>query len=172
MKQKSSEKNVVIVAVMAAALLLAFLCSTFAVMLFRVVGNSMLPTLAPGNWVVVNRLAYKTHPPQTGDVITFQKQDITDEILIKRVIGTPLDTVQIKDGAVYVNDELLQNEEFGMGANFSMERIRVPEHCYFVMGDNRAESSDSTKWDQPFVAETDIIGQAVWMLFPKMQSID
>lgn len=159
-------------ALTALALLLSLLCSQFVFMLCRTVGDSMVPTLHAGEWIGVSRFAYRTAYPQRGDIIVFDKPDVTSETLVKRVIGTPLDTVEIISGVVFVNGLALPTGMSGADSGEDMGLITVPPGVYFVMGDNRAESNDSRRWDEPFVSFEQIIGKAVQVLYPNIRQIN
>jgi len=154
---------------------------------FRVEGSSMEPGLHDGQYLLVNKAVYfkinletlsryipfiepGDHPqrflfraPKRGDVIVFRFPGDPSRDFIKRVIGVPGDTVEIKDGAVYVNDVQL-NEPYINPAKYNMDRKVVPSGSYFVLGDNRSNSFDSHVWD--FLPEENIIGQAMVTYWP------
>lgn len=153
------------------ALLIALLLNTFVVSNTRIIGESMSPLLNQNDWVIVNRLAFLNCDPTFGDVVVLKKSDITNETIIKRIIGTPLDTVEIKNGRLYLNGNLVENDFAQMHENENMSIITVPKNCYFVMGDNTSESNDSRKWTNPFVKNDEIIGKAIFKYFPKPRKI-
>lgn len=130
----------------------------------RIESISMQPTLYAGDFVIVNKLAYKLGHPSRGDVIIFRyPPDPQREPYIKRVIGLPGDLVRIADGKVYVNDTLL--EEPYISASPAYEGSwRVPEGALFVLGDNRNSSSDSHQWGM--VPLENVIGKAVVVYWP------
>jgi len=131
----------------------------------RVESISMQPTLFPGDYVIVNKLAYRfNHTPQRGDVIVFKYPPDPDAIpYIKRIIGLPGDQVHIADGKVFINDQLMLEPWLQVttdrGGDWS-----VPEGQFFVMGDNRNNSSDSRSWG--FVPFGNIIGRAELIYLP------
>jgi signal peptidase I len=131
----------------------------------RVESISMQPTLFPGDYVIVNKLAYRfNHAPQRGDVIVFKYPPDPDAIpYIKRIIGLPGDQVHIADGKVYINGQLTLEPWLKVttdrGGDWS-----VPEGQLFVMGDNRNNSSDSRSWG--FVPLKNIIGRAEVIYLP------
>ncbi len=135
----------------------------------RVEGFSMVPTLQDGEFVLVNRLAYRVGPHQRGDIIVFhhpsgQKQ----EDLIKRVIGVPGDHIKAENGVIFVNGTGLKEDYIKENPSYSGEWT-VPEGQLFVLGDNRNNSSDSHQWG--FVPYDDIIGKAVVIYWPLNQLI-
>ncbi len=131
----------------------------------RVESISMQPTLFPGDYVIVNKLAYLvTHVPQRGDVIVFKyPPDPTAIPYIKRVIGLPGDQLHIADGKVYINGSLMLEPWLKVTTNRGGDWT-VPEGQLFVMGDNRNNSSDSRSWG--FVPLGNIIGRAELIYLP------
>jgi signal peptidase I len=127
------------------ALVLALLLRTFLVQPFQVHLNSMHPTLEEGDFILVNKLAYKLGSPQRGDVVVFMPPGgQVQKPYIKRVIGLPGETVDIKDGKVFVNGQELE-ELYALGSTSGgkFNHLEVPEGTVFVLGDNRMNSSDS-----------------------------
>jgi signal peptidase I len=126
--------------------------------------TSMLQTLHPGDRLVVVKAAYWFGDPGRGDVIIFRKPITADEdpehTLVKRVIGLPGDTIECKDGIVYINGSPLA-EPYVYGATYDFAAT-VPEGCYFVMGDNRQGSSDSRVFGS--VPRQNVIGR-VWLRY-------
>jgi len=129
----------------------------------RVENISMLPTLKPGNLLVVNKLAYRNNNYSRGDIIVFHFQGNTEEDYIKRVIGIPGDHVVISNGAVKVNGIIL-NEPYIMEESRRVNTWDVPEGKLFVLGDNRNDSSDSSSWG--FVDMHWVVGQALLLYWP------
>ena len=131
----------------------------------------MDPTVTPGDHVVVNTTAYSTSHPRSGDIIVFRRpaaehcggQPVTD--LLKRVIGLPGETVEVRDNKVYLNGKVLPepwlpaatSESNPYTANYGP--VTVPAGDYFVMGDNRTRSCDSRMWGP--VKGSTIVGQVV-----------
>lgn len=128
----------------------------------RVDGFSMLPTLEDGNFVLVNRLAYRFGEPQRGDIIVFHF-DLTRQDLIKRVIGLPGDEVRIENGVVYVNGVALVETYIAAVPTYN-GTWRVPSDNFFVLGDNRNDSSDSHSWGM--LPADKVIGKAVLIYWP------
>lgn len=126
-------------------------------------GASMEPTLETGERVIVNRLSYKFGTPQIGDIIVFHFPRDPSEEYIKRVIGLPGDTVQVKNGSVYVNGQLLNESYIDVKTNYT-GTWQVPEGQLFVLGDNRNNSSDSHDWGT--VPMDYVVGKAILVYWP------
>ncbi len=148
------------------AVVLAFFIRYFIVELYMVEGPSMRPTLVNGERLVVNKFLYRFKEPERGEIIVFRYPRDPSRDFIKRVIAVPGDTIEIKEGRVFVNGQLL-NE------NYILEKTRgsyplstVPEGHVFVMGDNRNNSEDSRFRDVGFVASDMIKGKAVVVFWP------
>ena len=129
----------------------------------RVENVSMQPTLKPGEFLLVNRVAYKLGDPSIGDIIVFHAPGANDTDYIKRVIGLPGDQVRISDGIVYVNNQPLYEPYIAEAPRYS-GTWDVPLGEYFVLGDNRNNSSDSHMWG--FVPREDIVGRALFIYWP------
>ena len=140
------------------ALVFCVLLFVFAVRMVNVVGPSMVPTLEQSDKVVISNLFY--HPKQ-GDVVVLRKQTLMQEPIVKRIIATEGQTVDIDfdDGVVYVDgkalDEPYVNEPVHDRENFE-GKITVPEGCVFFMGDNRTGSNDARFWKQPYISVDNI----------------
>lgn len=129
----------------------------------RVENISMLPTLKPGNLMVVNKLAYRNDNYSRGDIVVFHYQGNSEEDYIKRVIGIPGDHVVINNGIVKVNGIIL-DEPYIMEESRRVNTWDVPEGKLFVLGDNRNDSSDSSTWG--FVDMDWVVGQALMVYWP------
>ena len=154
------------------ALVLAILIRLFIAEPRYIPSDSMEPTLQIGDRLVVEKLSYRLHPPQTGDIIVFQPpmqfQEqfgfLPDKAFIKRVIGTAGDRVQVRDGVVYLNDQPLREPYIAEPPAYQMPSLQVPADSLFVMGDNRNNSNDSHVWG--FLPQQNVIGRAVVRFFP------
>ena len=129
----------------------------------RVDGHSMEPTLQSGEFVIVNKLAYKFSQPEISDVIVFHYPRDPEQEYIKRIIGLSGDHVTISNGAVYVNDQLIEEPYIAAEPNYQSE-WDVPEKSLFVLGDNRNNSSDSHNWG-PVPMEY-VVGKALVVYWP------
>jgi signal peptidase I len=130
----------------------------------RVESISMEPNLYAGDFVIVSKLAYRFDEPTRGDVIVFKYPPRPNETpYIKRVIGLPGDDVEIRNGYVFINGELLP-EPYIQVDTYPNNRWMVPEDALFVMGDNRENSSDSRSWGM--VPLENVIGKAEVVYWP------
>lgn len=129
----------------------------------RVDGLSMLPTLENGEFVLVNRLAYRVGEPTRGDIVVFRSTTQLDLDLIKRVIGMPGDQVRVADGQVNVNGVALSEPYINAQPRYSGD-WSVPEGYLFVLGDNRNDSSDSHAWG--LLPIKNVIGKAMLIYWP------
>ena len=127
----------------------------------RVENISMEPTLQPGEFILVSKLAYRLGEMHTGDVVVFHHSATED--YIKRLIGLPGQTVRVASGRVFVNDHELIEPYISEAPAYSGEWI-VPEDFVFVLGDNRNQSSDSHSWG--FVPVDTIVGKALVVYWP------
>lgn len=127
----------------------------------QVEGSSMNPGLENGQRVLVVKASYWFGEPQRGDVIIFQSPRDPGRTLVKRVIGMPGEWVEIRDGTVYIDDIPL-DEPYVQGTNRAYGPMQVPEDSYFVLGDNRNNSTDSRSWGT--ISREAIIGQA-WLCY-------
>lgn len=136
----------------------------------RVSGSSMENTLSNGDNLIVDKLSYRFHDPERFDVIIFPFQYETDTYYIKRIIGLPGETVQIgTDGTIYINGEVL-DEDYGLETiqdpGMAIDPIVLGEDEYFVLGDNRNNSSDSRFGGVGKVKRDTIIGRAWIRIYP------
>ena len=151
------------------SLIIALVITTF-VKPTIVKNYSMSPTLDENNFLLINRFLYKRSTPEIGDIIVFQSdlktEDGQDKLLIKRVIATPGDEIRIKEGNVYINENLLEEDyipEVYTDGNIDMI---IPEDKMFVMGDNRNNSLDSRDDSLGLVDFDTIVGKAFLRLYP------
>ena len=135
-------------------------------------GNSMNPTLTDGDNLIVDKLSYRFSDPERYDIIVFPYQYQKDTYYIKRIIGMPGETVQVIDGMVYINGEML-DESYGkevmLYAGEASEPVILGENEYFVLGDNRNNSSDSRDPSVGNIREDQIIGKAFFRIWPLNQ---
>lgn len=129
----------------------------------RVDGASMEPSLQSGEFVIVNKLAYMFSDPAIGDVIVFHFPRDPDQEYIKRIIGLPGDRVEVREGKVYVNGQIL-NEDYIAASPIYETSWDVPSDSLFVLGDNRNNSSDSHNWGP--VPIDYVIGKATFIYWP------
>lgn len=134
----------------------------------KIPSESMEDTIMTGDRIFGNRLAYLFSDPQRYDIVIFKYPDDETQLYIKRVIGLPGETVEIRDGKVYID-----GSEPPLDDSFTPETpvgnygpYTVPEGCYFMLGDNRNYSKDSRFWQNPYVEKEKILGKAVMKYFP------
>lgn len=142
---------------------------------FIVSGHSMDPTFADGEYLIVDEISYRFHAPARGDVIVFRPPQDENRFYIKRVIGLPGETVTIEGATVIIQNES-GDESFPLEEPYIQKPGRDGKRSwtlkndeYFVMGDNRRESSDSRSWGA--LPEHEIVGRAYLRLLP-LRSID
>ncbi len=169
--RKRVRRNIEWVVIVAVAVLSALLVKTYLIEAFYIPSGSMEPTLQVGDRVLVNKLSYRMHAVHRGDVVVFERPPgvageprIHD--FIKRVIGLPGDTIETRADAVYVNGRKLRESYLPKVVRTipGIERQRVPAGRYWVMGDNRTNSSDSRFFRS--IARSSIIGRAFVRVWP------
>ncbi len=153
---------------LASAAVYATLIVTFVGQVARVDGSSMLPTLHDQDRLIVNKLAYRWHRPQIGDIVMVASPEEPEKMLVKRVVAGPGDVVRSVDGRVYRNDVHIPDDFVPpvYRSNDTWGPEVVPRGYYFVMGDHRNNSSDSRAFGP--VPERYIIGrvQVRWWPVP------
>ena len=149
-----------------------WLVITFVGQRTEVEGASMVNTLHNGDNLIVDKLSYRFHDPERFDIIVFPFQFQDNTYYIKRIIGLPGETVQIMDdGSIYINGEKLE-ENYGMEVikpetiGRAAEPIELGDDEYFVMGDNRNNSSDSRTDMVGNIKRENIIGKAWLRIWP------
>ncbi len=165
------------------AAILAGLIRTFIFQVYKIPSGSMIPTLQIGDRVIAIKYPYgpripftnihlpRLKEPKIGDVIVFLYPEDPKKHFVKRLIAKGGDTVKIKDGTVFVNGRPLLGPVFRNIWYYNMgpygregEEIKVPQHCYFVLGDNSISSKDSRYWG--FVPEKNLVGKVVFRIWP------
>jgi len=151
------------------AVILALIITNFIIVNATVPTGSMENNIMINDRIIAFRLAYLFSPPERLDIVVFRYPDDETQRFVKRVIGLPGDTVDIKGGKVYINgaseplaDSFIREPQY-------VERdmtFVVPEGHYFMMGDNRNNSSDSRHWNNTFVSRKKILGKVVARYFP------
>lgn len=165
------------------AFFLAMVIRTFVVQAFKIPTGSMRMTLVEGDIILVNKFIYGAKvpftglrlpafkQPQRGNVVVFIYPQDAKKDFIKRLVGEPGDTIEIKSGTIYVNNEPLTEPVFNRTYYYNRgefgregEKITVPKDSYFVLGDNSASSQDSRYWG--FVPSANILGEAMVVYWP------
>jgi len=165
------------IVVIVAAVAVALVIKTFVMQAFYIPSESMLPTLEKNDRVLVNKLSYRLHDINRGDVVVFEKppeagaNDATSD-LIKRVIALPGEKIAFEGGKVYINGQQLDEPYLPAGVTTTQgakpctvaEPCTVPAESVWVMGDNRGNSRDS-RWIGP-IPEENIVGRAFVRIWP------
>ncbi|MFQ6121780.1 MAG: signal peptidase I [Dehalococcoidales bacterium] len=158
---KTFFREIVITTILAVAV---FFLLQATVQTFVVVGASMEPNFHNGQRLLVNKAVYYLHQPERGDVIIFRSINPRQPDYIKRAIALPGDTVEVKEGIVYVNGSQLNEPYIKSPPSYTLEQQKIPENKYFVLGDNRNNSDDSHNgW---LVPHQNIIGKAWLSIWP------
>jgi len=129
----------------------------------RVDGSSMEPSLQSGEFVIVNRLAYRLGEPELGDVVVFHFPGDPGQEYIKRIIGLPEDTIRVNNGTVSINGQPIDEPYIAANPRYK-GNWEVPAGHIFVLGDNRNNSSDSHNWGA--VPMENVIGEAFFIYWP------
>jgi signal peptidase I len=147
--------------------LIIFVVIRAGVQNFRIEGFSMEPNFHDGQYLLISKVDYILHPPERGDVVVFMSPQDLSRDFIKRVIGLPGETVEIREGRVFINNkELVQNYTVNPGS-YNFGPVTVGPDQLFVLGDNRNNSSDSHSWGN--LPRADLIGKAWISYWPPQQ---
>ncbi|MCL2702511.1 MAG: signal peptidase I [Defluviitaleaceae bacterium] len=157
------------------AVVVAFVINRTILVNAMVISGSMENTIMTNDRVMGNRLSYLFREPERLDVIVFMWPDDPDELpFVKRIIGLPGEKIEIVDGKVYIDDNIMPlDERFYLPEEMrgSYGPYDVPDGTYFVLGDNRNKSKDSRDWIEKFVPEKNILGKVVLRIFPALEVI-
>jgi signal peptidase I len=138
-----------------------FAVINFATGRFRIEGPSMQPNLSEGQYLIINKLVYRLGSPGRGDIVVFHHPRNPGRDLIKRIIGLPGETVEVREGQVYVDDAVLM-EPYVLNRGRYSVRYDLGADEFFVLGDNRPNSDDSHNWG--VLEESRIVGKA-WISY-------
>lgn len=168
MRDKSERRKTIFgdVALIVVALVIGLFLNRYVVANAQVPSGSMETTVMAGDRIFVNRLSYLFEEPERGDIVTFIYPDDGKTLYLKRVMGLPGETIQGKDGKIYIDGEELEHDFTQEVSEDDFGPFTVPEDCYFMMGDNRNDSWDSRYWENTFVEKEDIVGKAIVSYFP------
>ena len=153
----------------------AFTIRTFIAEARYIASSSMEPTLMINDRLIINKLTYKFEAPKRGDIIIFNPTEALKarnfkDAFLQRIIGIPDDTVEVKDGKVYVNEKLLEENYIAEPPDYEFGPVKIPPNSYLVLGDNRNNSYDSHYWG--FVPKDLIIGKATKIFWPLERARD
>jgi len=165
------------------AFLLAMVIRAFVVQAFKIPTGSMRMTLIEGDLILVNKFIYGARVPFTklrlpalaqpkrGDIVVFIYPEDKKKDFIKRLVGLPGETVEIKGGSIYINSKPVQETVFNKIYYYNRgelggegQKILIPKDSYFVLGDNSTSSKDSRFWG--FVPKENLLGQALIIYWP------
>lgn len=155
------------VKILAIAVIVAFLFTRFIIVNAQVPSGSMENTILTGDRLIGFRLAYLFSEPKRGDIVIFKYPDDESQNFVKRVIGIPGDVIEITNGHVYVNGDMLEEDYLREPMNTDGETLTyvVPANSYFMLGDNRNNSKDSRYWINTFVSKDKIIAKVSFRYF-------
>ena len=149
---------------------LCIVSTTFISQRINVNGNSMNPTLSDKDSLWLNKLIYRFQSPKRFDIVVIDTDLNSGELIIKRVIGLPGETVQIKKQTVYINGKRLRSDVYGKepieDAGEACKPITLGENEYFVLGDNRNDSDDSRFPEVGVIKRKRILGKTSFRLLP------
>ena len=163
--EKKSELRELLESILIAGVL-AFFVITFVVQSFVVEGPSMEPSFYHGERLFVNKFIYRFREPERGDIIIFEPRGAPSSKFIKRVIGLPGETIELRGGEVYVDGALLEEDYIQDPPRRSYGPYEVDQEEVFVLGDNRSNSSDSRFPHVGMVKYDSIDGKAFWVYWP------
>ena len=166
MKKKIRKEILGNVIVVLVALAVGLMLNKYVIANAQVPTGSMETTVMAGDRIFVNRLSYVFTEPKRGDIVTFIYPDDGETLYLKRVMGLPGETIQGRNGTIYIDGEALEKDFTEEVSYEDFGPYTVPEGSYFMMGDNRNDSWDSRYWEHTFVEKADIIGKAMVSYFP------
>jgi signal peptidase I len=147
---------------------IAFIIITFIGQVTVVRGASMEPTLYNNERLIANKISYRFESPKRSEIIIFKPPLEIKRNYIKRIIGIPGDKIEIIKGEIYLNDNKLEENYIEYNSYEDVSAILVPDDSFFVLGDNRSNSSDSRYWG--FVPRKNVVGKA-WVVFWPLNKI-
>jgi len=155
------------ISILVIAFLLSLVLKAYVVEARVIPSGSMLPTIQLNDRVMVNKFIYDFQTPERFEVIVFEPPAETGhhEDFIKRVVGLPGETVEVKNGKVFINEEALTENFVNEVPNYTFGPVVVPPNCLFVMGDNRNKSFDSHLWNAWLTLDK-VKGKAFYTYWP------
>lgn len=154
-------------------MILAYSIVTFGVQSVTMIGQSMSPVLSNQDVVLINKRAYTFHHPERYDIVAFKlKEDADSYFNIKRIIGLPGETVQIKNGRIFIDGQVLKDlpfEDLIMTEGLALTEIKLGEEEYFLMGDNCNNSEDSRYVNIGNISEKEFSGKVFFRISPRSE---
>ena len=160
--------------VIGSAFILATIINNFLIVNAVVPTGSMRETIMEGDRIIAFRTAYMFSDPSRFDIIIFSCPEGGYNLYIKRLIGLPGETLEIKYGEVFINGESIKHLEYYITEpplENSFAETVIPEDSFFVLGDNRNSSLDSRSWDNSYLHRDNIIGRAIFQYFPRVRML-
>ena len=149
----------------AVALIIVLFLNKFVFILVTVPTGSMENTIIPGDRLYVNEL-FDIDDAKRGDILVFKSDELDDKRLVKRLIGLPGETVEIKrDGSVFVDGEKIE-EPYAAETEGEDKAFIIPANSYFFLGDNRPISYDARYWNNPYIHKDKVIGKVLFRFYP------
>ena len=148
------------------AILIAAGIRTYFLQPFIIKSDSMAPALMKGDKVFVDKNVYKKTEPKRDDIVVYIPPQQPNKKFIQRIVGLPNEILEIKEGQLFINGTAVGKRQYESKGDFikSEQSIRIPDDCYFVLGDNSSSSLDSRYWG--FLPRKNIIGKATRIFFP------
>ena len=143
---------------------IAFIIITFIGQVTVVRGASMEPTLHNNERLIANKISYRFESPKRSEILIFKPPLEIKRNYIKRIIGIPGDKIEIIKGEIYLNDNKLEENYIEYESYEDLSAVLVPDDSFFVLGDNRSNSSDSRYWG--FVPRKNVVGKALVIFWP------
>lgn len=174
---KSSKKSAIFkelfsyLKIIVAALVIALVIDNFVIVNAQIPSGSMENGIKTGDRLVGFRFSYLAASPKRGDVVIFKFPDDESKNYIKRIIGLPGDTVEIKSGVLYINGEVYPEDYLKEPMVGSYGPYQVPDNSYFMLGDNRNHSADSRYWTNTYVSKNKILGKAIFKYYSSLKII-
>lgn len=143
-------------------IIIAFLINKFIFMFAYVPTGSMKPTIMEKDRIIIDKISLHFNTIERGDIIVFEGQENLngEKLLVKRVVGLPGETVEIREGRVFINNEELLESYVYYPDETSLEPIYIENDEYFVLGDNRSNSFDARFWEKKTINKENIVGFA------------
>ena len=149
----------------AIAVVLAVIIRVFLFQPFFIPSESMAPTLTEGDRIIVSKIHYRLGSPKRGEIVVFKYPVNPEKDFIKRVIGLPGETLEIRESKLYINGEFVEQPFLPPGLSYgSYGPVTIPQGQYFMMGDNRNNSEDSRFWGM--LPKENVIGKTLLIYWP------
>lgn len=147
------------------ALVIVLFLNKFVFILVTVPTGSMEHTIIPGDRLYVNEL-FSIEEAERGDILVFKSDELNDKRLVKRLIGLPGETVEVKgDGSIYIDGEKIE-EPYVENSSGEDRIFIIPANSYLFLGDNRPISYDARYWNNPYITKDKVIGKVLFRFFP------